>query len=107
MDWIAKNIARIALVAIAVAVIAALLWLNSCQTARVAATDARLSNGMAGSAIGAAIDAGNTAAAAQAEQSNNQAIVKDTNDALKNASTAAAAGDAGRDGLRRLDRRSR
>ncbi|MGY4397322.1 hypothetical protein ACVWZA_002516 [Sphingomonas sp. UYAg733] len=87
--WIAKNAARVAAVALLLALVGALFALRSCGTARTARTAERLAVGQRGAALDSGADAVRTIGNAHAAETEIHNIVKDGTDAI----TAAPAGN--------------
>lgn len=99
--------ARALMIAGALLLILGLLWLNSCQQARTAKTQADLAKGQAGAAMESGQDAVNTIGNRMGADAAGDALTRENEDAIRNAEGASAPVAAGvRDaGLASLCRR--
>lgn len=95
-------LAKIIFWAVAITLLLAVLGLAKCAYDQRAKTEVKLAKGQAGAAVESGVDAvGVVGNRAQAEAQGDQ-VVTETQGAVQNASTSAAATDAGRAGLCRL-----
>lgn len=87
------NLSRVAVALLVIAIVAGLLWLQSCRDRQSAETRADLAEGQAGAAIESGSDAVGTIGNAQAREAETAATVKEGTDAI-NAAPAGNSNDA-------------
>lgn len=99
---IERNAVRLLVALVFVALILGFFTLRSCQNARNAKTETRLSKGQADAAVKSGTDAVETVGNRMAADRAGDQAVEETKDAINNASDAAGVDAAGRAGLCRL-----
>ena len=90
MNWIRDNLAKAILIIAVILIVGGLLFLRSCETARSAKTQAKVSEGQAGASLASGADAVDTTGNVQGNEIAADAITRENDDAIRQADGASA-----------------
>ena len=89
MNWMRDNLSKAALIVAVILIVGGVLFLRSCETARTAKAQAKVSTGQAGASLISGADAVDTAGNVQGNEIAADAITRENDHAIQ---TAAGAG---------------
>ncbi|CAN5702539.1 hypothetical protein BH11PSE6_BH11PSE6_00090 [soil metagenome] len=90
MNWIRDNLAKAIVIIAVILIVVGLLFLRSCETARTAKTQAKVSEGQAGASLASGADAVDTAGNVQGNEIAADTITRENDNAIHNAEGASA-----------------